>query len=131
MILLAEKWIDAVKRHSRRCIQLRFLVGTVILNIISCYAPQTETGLSTEEKDAFYDQVVSIVAAVPEDEMLLLGGDLNGHVGQQSTGFEDVHGGYGYGEQNQDGVRILDFCLSNKRTIVNTFFQKTNNNIDL
>ena len=128
-ILLAEKWIDAVlsvKRHRHLCMQLRFLVGIVILNLISCYAPQT--GLSTEEKHAFCDQVVSIVAAIPDDEMLLLGGDLNGHVGQQSTSFEDGHGGYGYGEQNQDGVRILDFCVSNKLAIVNTFFQKTNNN---
>ena len=39
-----------------------------------------------------------------------------------------VHGGCGYGEQNQDGVRILDFCASNRFAIVNTFFQKTNNN---
>ena len=55
---------------------------------------------------------------------------MNGRVGQQSTGYEDIHGGYGYGEQNKYGVRILftNFCVSNKLSIINTFFQKINNN---
>ena len=65
----------SLKRHSRRCMKLCFLVGMVILIIISCYAHQT--GFSTEEKYAFYDKVVSIVAVVPDDEILLLGVHLN------------------------------------------------------
>ena len=35
--MLAEKWINnviSVKRYDHRCLQLRFLVGTTILNVI-------------------------------------------------------------------------------------------------
>ena len=113
-VMFAEKWIEAVlsvKRLNHCCMQIRFLVGTVIINVISCYAPQA--GLSAEEKDEFYEQMINLVYSVPDEEMLLIGGDLNGHVGENTVGFEDVHGGHGYGNQNPDGVRILDFCLAN------------------
>ena len=70
-IMLAEKWINvvlSVERFDHRCMQLRLLIGTVIVNIISCYAPQT--GLSTAEKDAFYEQVTS-PAILITNEMVL------------------------------------------------------------
>ena len=129
-IMIAEKWINdviSVTRHNHRCIQLRFLVGTVIVNTICCYAPQT--GLPTEEKDAFYDQVMSLVSAVPDEEMLLLAGDFNGHVGASSLGFDGVHGGRGFGNQNPDGVRLLDFCVANRLAVTNTFFQKNDSRL--
>ena len=125
-VLIAEKWIDnvlSVVRHNHRCIQIRFLVGTVIVNTICCYAPQT--GLPTEEKDEFYDQVMSVIASVPDDETLVLAGDMNGHVGENSLGFEGVHGGNGFGNRNPDGLRLLDFCVANQLAITNTFFNKS------
>ena len=85
--MLAQKWINnviSVKRYDHRCLQLRFLVGTVIVNVICCYAPQS--GLSVDEKDTFYERLFSVVASVPEEEMLVLGGDFNGHVGEPSAG---------------------------------------------
>jgi len=97
-VMLAEKWIYSVisvDRHNHHCIQLRLLIGTVIVNLICCYAPQT--GLSSDEKDKFYDQVLSLVALVPENEMLLLGGDFNGHIGEHAAGFGNNHSGNGYG----------------------------------
>ena len=86
-IMIAEKWIEdviSVTCINHRCIQLRLLIGTVIVNTVCCYAPQS--GLPVEEKDDFYDQVVSVIASVPENEMLLVGGDFNGHVGEHSLG---------------------------------------------
>ena len=56
--------------------------------------------------------------------MLLLGCDFNGHVAEHSAGFEGVHTGSGYGMRNQDGLRILDFCVADKLAITNTFFRK-------
>ena len=116
-----------MKRYDHRCLQLRFLVGTVIVNVICCYAPQS--GLSVDEKDTFYERLFSVVASVPEEEMLVLGGDFNGHVGEPSAGFEGVHGGNGYGVRNQDGLLILDFSVANKLAIANTFFQKNNSRL--
>ena len=91
--ITAEKWVNnvfSVKRYDHRCLQLRFPVGTTILNVIYCQAPQP--GLSTEEKDTFYERVFSVVASVPEDEMLVLHGNFNGHVHKYSTGFMEVDG---------------------------------------
>ena len=80
--------------------------------------------MSAEEKDTFYESVFSIVASVPEEEMLVPGGDFNGHVVKHSAGFEGVHGSSEYGMRNQDGLHILDFCVANKLAITNTFFRK-------
>ena len=85
-IMLAQKWINnviSVKRYDHRCLQLRFLV----VNVVCCYAPSS---LSVDERDTFYERLFSVVASVPEEEMLVLGVDFNGHVGEPSAGFEGV-----------------------------------------
>lgn len=69
--------------------QLCFLVGTLIVNVTRCYAPQSN--LSAEEKDAFY-KIISLVAVVLDELMLLIGGDFIGHVNQHSATFEGIHG---------------------------------------
>ena len=76
------------------------------------------------EKDTFYERVFSVFASAAEEEMLVLGGDFNGHVGEHSAGFTAVHGGSGYSIRNQDGLHILDFCVANKLAITNSFFRK-------
>ena len=64
-----------------------------------------------------------MVRAVPNNE-LFIGGDLNGHVGTSSAGFETVHEGFGYGSRNQGGEEVLDFAIAFDLMIANTFFRK-------
>ena len=45
---------------------------------------------------------------VPNSETILVGGDLNCHVGERVDCFEDVHGGRGYGLRNEDGEECLN-----------------------
>ena len=49
---------------------------------------------------------------VDEKEVIILGGDMNGHVGKTTAGYEDVHGGFGYGVRNAEGECILEFGLA-------------------
>ena len=84
-----------MKKYDYCCLQLRFLVRTTILNVICCYSLQSS--FSAVEKDRFYERVFSIVASVPEEEMLVLGDDFNGHVGEHSAGLEGLHGDSAYG----------------------------------
>ena len=56
--------------------------------------------------------------------MLLVSGDLNGHVGKKSSGFEGLHGRHGCGARNLDGTRILELCVEADLVITNTFFTK-------
>ena len=65
-----------------------------------------------------------MVRAVPSSEKLFIGGDLNGHVGILSAGFEAVHGGFRYGSRKQKGEKVLDFAIVFYLMIANTFFRK-------
>ena len=51
-------------------------------------------------------------------------GDLNGHVGESTSGFDGIHGGHGFGTRNTEGTRILDFCTAANFAVANTFFVK-------
>jgi hypothetical protein len=43
-----------------------------------------------------------MVRATPISKKLFIGGNLNGHVGVTSAGFEAVHECLGYGSRNQE-----------------------------
>ena len=124
-ILLAEKWIEkviSVDRVDNRQMCMRILVGKITVNIQCVYAPQS--GRSNAEKDEFFSKLLSNIVKVPEDEILMVCGDLNGHVGKTSAGFEGHHGGKGFGDCNPEGVRILDMCTAADLAVTNTFFNK-------
>jgi hypothetical protein len=69
-----------------------------------------------------------MVRAVPTNEKLFIGGDLNGHVGSTNVGYELAHGGFGYGSRNQ-GEGILDFAVAYNLVIANTFFRKRDSHL--
>ena len=43
-----------------------------------------------------------------QNEKVVIGGDLNGHVGQINEDYDKIHGGYGFGTRNNEGKTILD-----------------------
>ncbi|EPB67397.1 hypothetical protein ANCCEY_13512 [Ancylostoma ceylanicum] len=51
--------------------------GKTVMRIISAYAPQV--GCTSEEKSSFYEDLEQYVHTIGDEEVLLLGGDLNGH----------------------------------------------------
>ena len=63
-----------------------------------------EMDYGLKENEWSYDKNISIV---PAEEILLVCGDLNSHVGKNSSGFESLHEGHGYGVRNPEGTRIL------------------------
>jgi len=98
-----------------------------VLNIISTYASQI--GLDESVKRQFWEELNALVCSVPIGEKLLLGGDLNGHVGSSSIGFEGVHGGFGYGSRNHEGEGVLNFALAYDLFIANTLFRKRDSHL--
>ena len=112
-VMFAEKWIQKVihvNRVNDRLMLLKVLVGKRVVTIISTYAPQQ--GLSDDAKEKFYTDLILHTSKVDEKEVIILGGDMNGHVGKTTAGYEDVRGGFGYGVRNVEGERILEFGLS-------------------
>jgi hypothetical protein len=69
-----------------------------------------------------------LVRAVPTNEKLFIGRDLNGHVGSTNAGYELAHGGFEYGSRNQ-GEDILDFVVAYNLGIANTFFKKRDSHL--
>ena len=97
-IAIAVKWVDKVVRVDRvsdRIIALELLIGKTVTTFISVYAPQAN--LEPVEKDSFYDALRATVAKVDDKKLVIIAGDLNGHVGRSSEGYEGIHGGRGYG----------------------------------
>ncbi|AQL05931.1 Retrovirus-related Pol polyprotein LINE-1 [Zea mays] len=111
-----------VKRLGDRIILVKLVIGDLVLNVISAYAPQV--GLNENSKREFWEGLEDMVSSVPVGEKLFIGGDLNGHVGTSSTSFEGVRGGFGFGTRNQEGEEILNFALAYDMFIANTFFRK-------
>ena len=57
-----------------------------------------------------------------------MAGDFNGHVGRSRSGYEGIHGGYGYGDRNK-GDRILEFCAALNMFVGNTCFKKKDSHL--
>ena len=61
---------------------------------------------------------------VVDQEHCLVIEDCNGHVGRGSEAVRRIHGGYGYGEENDEGNWVIDFAVSYDMIIAKTLFQK-------
>ena len=48
-----------------------------------------------------------LVSCIPQNEMVVLAGDVNEHVGSSNVGYD---GGFGYGNKNAAGSSILRVC---------------------
>lgn len=124
-MMVAEKWVKnvlEVKKVNERIMVVRVRVGKVILNLISGYAPQV--GRMMEEKEEFYIELGKVLLGIEENEMVMLAGDLNGHVGEGTDGYEGVHGGKGFGNRNEEGDMILEFAMAHSLVVMNTCFEK-------
>jgi hypothetical protein len=111
-----------IKRQGDMVILVKLLVGYLVFNVISAYAPQI--GLNESVKMQFWEELDALVSSVPIYEKIFIGGDLNGHVASTRVGFDGVHGGFEYGSRNQEGEVILNFVLAYDLIVANTLFRK-------
>ena len=65
--------------------------------------------------------------AINRSKRLVVAGDLNGHVGSDKIGYEEVHWGHGVGAPNEEGIKVLDFATAYQMRILNTSYQKRKN----
>ena len=124
-IFVAEKWVDSVvsvERHSERILVLKMVLGDRLLNVFTVYAPHS--GKPDEEKECFWNAVFHLVSCIPQNEIVVFAGDMNGHVRSSNVGYDGTHGGFVYGSRNADGSRILEFADGLILVICNTLFTK-------
>ncbi|XP_019263978.1 PREDICTED: craniofacial development protein 2-like [Nicotiana attenuata] len=101
---------------------IKLVVGSFTLNIISAYAPQA--GLNEKVNRRFWEDLDEMVRGIPHTEKLFIGGDFNGHIGATSGGYDNVHGGFGFGDRNGGGTSLLDFGRAFDLLIANSSFPK-------
>ncbi|XP_057306130.1 uncharacterized protein LOC130644510 [Hydractinia symbiolongicarpus] len=109
-------------RVNSRIIVIKFLIGDRIVTFLSVYVPQC--GLGEEDKDKFYDELIAVTSKFGDTELIMVGGDFNGHVGKSSEGYRGVHVGYGFGSRNKEGERLLEFGMATDMVVCNTSFSK-------
>ena len=129
-VIVSEEFIDKVvevTRVSERLMMVKLIVGKCLMNVVATYTPQT--GRSQEEKDNFWEAVWKLIEGIKKTERIMLGGDLNWHVGKESDGYEGVHGGQGYGMRNAEGERILEFCEAAGMIVCGTQFRKADSKL--
>ncbi|KAK6762631.1 hypothetical protein RB195_023378 [Necator americanus] len=114
--------VTAMDRLSDRLMAVKVDIGEVKLRVASAYVPQADC--SEEEKASFWEGLERYVQSLESEEVLLIGGDFNGHVGSRKDGFESCHGGYGHGARNEDGLRILEYTVASDLIIANTQYRK-------
>ena len=112
----------AIKRIGDRIISLKMVVGKETINVISAYAPQV--GVESHIKEQFWEELETLIQEIPILERVFIGGDLNEHVGKDVGQYTQAHGGFGFGELNNEGQSIIDFCMAYDLKIVNTCFRK-------
>ena len=97
--------------------KVNIVIGDVVREVISCYCPQV--GRLVNKKEEFYELMDKVVTS----EKVLVGGDCNGHVGSDMSGFGEVHGGLEIGQINDGGIRLLDWAVGKGLRLMNTCFQ--------
>ena len=72
-----------------------------------------------EEKNNFWKDLEWLIESVSKQEMIVLGADLNGHVGKGNIKDEKIMGRYGAGTRNKEGSMVVDFAKRMDLAIVN------------
>ncbi|KAK6748666.1 hypothetical protein RB195_001339 [Necator americanus] len=111
--------VTAVNRLSDGC-KSRYRRSGIASRLCLC----AQRGCSEEEKACFWEGFLEQYVQSLEGEVLLIGGDFNGHVGSRKDGFESCHGGYGFGARNDDGLRMLEYAVASDLIIANTQYRK-------
>jgi len=61
-------------------------------------------------KESFWNKAFHLVSCIPQNEMVVLAGDMNRHFGSSNVSYDGTHDGFRYGDRNADGSRILEFA---------------------
>ncbi|XP_076954466.1 uncharacterized protein LOC143628907 [Bidens hawaiensis] len=121
------KNVVEVIRYNDRVMVLRLVLGEEVVAVVCAYAPHV--GLGDREKTEFWDRLDIVVRAIPRKEKIFIGGDFNGHIGEESDGFQSVHGGFGFGVRNDPGRDLLEFLVAHDLSILNSFFRKRDSHL--
>ena len=116
------KSVLKVKRVSDRLMSIKLDIKGSNLNIVSAYAPQINN--SMEKKNNFWEDLDGLIKSVLKQEKIVIGADLNGHMGKGNIGDEKIMGRYDARTRNRQGLMVVNFVKRMDLAIVKTYFKK-------
>ena len=78
-----------------------------------------QAGRSVNEKEEYYELMDGVTS-----KEVLVGRDFHGHIDSDMDGFGEVHRGFGIGQINDAGIKLLDWVVVKELGFMNTCFQK-------
>ena len=124
---LVSKLASLPKGVNDRLMTLQLPLGeSKLATLVSAYAP---TMTNPEEvKDKFYEELESLITAVPSKDKLIILGDFNARVGTDYLTWEGIIGKHGIGNCNSNGLLLLGLCTMHDLSITNTMFRQPKRN---
>ncbi|KAK3549912.1 hypothetical protein QTP86_015528 [Hemibagrus guttatus] len=101
-----------------RVVSLLLRTGDRCLTVVSAYGPN-----GSVEYPTFLETLRGVLEGAPTGDAIVLLGDFNTHVGNDSDTWRGVIGRNGPPDLNLSGVLLLDFCASQSLSITNTMFK--------
>jgi len=84
----AEKWLDSVlnvERQIERVLILKMALDNGLLNVLMVYASQSG---KTRGGKSFWNKLFHLVSCIPQNEMGVVAGGMNGHVGGNNVDYD-------------------------------------------
>ena len=116
-----ERKIVHINMITDKVFAIKLVLDEGVFNVVSADAPQT--GIERIKKQ-FCEEMDGLMQNILEGERIVIGGDLNDHVGKNNIGYENVHNGFGFGDRNLMEDSIFGFAAAYNLAIANTYFKK-------
>ncbi|KAK3556664.1 hypothetical protein QTP70_011924 [Hemibagrus guttatus] len=103
---------------NERVVSLRLRDGDRCLTVVSAYGPNDSV-----EYPTFLETLGGVLEGAPTGDSIVLLGDFNAHVGNNSDTWRGVIGRNSPPDLNLSGVLLLDLCARHSLSITNTMFK--------